>query len=79
MFPRDGGANALTAAVIPLDNIEQVFGWMQFAGHDLKAMQIKDLRNTVPLRDLLLVLGAELEDNNTTPALRLAPGLPHRL
>ena len=66
------------AAVISLDNAEEVFAWALFIGQDLKAVQPMDLQSTVQLHELLLVLGVNLEskygNKDIAAAIQLAPG-----
>lgn len=78
IFLRDDNKDGTsTASTILLDNVEEIIAWLQFVGYDLKTFKAADLRHSIQLRELLLVLGANLaeeSDHELAAAFRLAPG-----
>lgn len=71
---KNDDANPTSSATIVLNYVEEVIKWAQFVGHDLRTMEFKDLTDTVHHRELLFVLGADLDDTSMA-SIRFAPGV----
>ena len=65
------GSRGTTA--IELDDIEQSLWWFRFIDHPLRGTKVSALRQSVPLHDFCIALGAAKDDS--CPSFRLIPGL----
>ena len=80
---RESGKNVASASTsaISLDTLEEVLWWARFGDRDYKSLGSTNLRASVTLRELLLILGAAQEDASSgcsggSGTLCLAPGCP---
>ena len=74
------GSASGSDTIIPLVSIRESFWWLQFISNDWDGADISRLERAVRLRQLLVALGAQLDDEDHhdaggTIALSLAPGL----
>ena len=77
-FDSDHGKSDSSTTTIQFENLEEILAWVQFVGYDSKTLKLENLRHTMHLRELLLVLGvdeSEVDDGGTASTLRLVPGL----